>query len=164
MNELSARLLSVIDSAEPKLRQVAESESTKPILSGGWSRKEVIGHLIDSASSNHQRFVRAALQDSLDFPGYDQDGSVRIQAPQQADWPMLVSLWASYNRYLAHVIARLPDSKLDTPCRIGSGQAVTLGFLATDYLTHLVHHLGQIGVASPAWGFGRSRAPSGFRN
>ena len=150
MNELSARLLSVIDSAEPKLRQVVELESTKPILPGGWSRKEVIGHLIDSASNNHQRFVRAALQDSLDFPGYDQDGCVRVQAPQQADWPMLISLWASYNRYLAHVIARLPDSKLDTPCRIGSGQAVTLAFLATDYLTHLVHHLGQIGVASSA--------------
>jgi hypothetical protein len=69
---------------------------------------------------------------------------MRVQAPQEADWPLLVALWASYNRYLAHVIAHLPASKLETSCRIGSGKPVTLDFLARDYLTHLVHHLGQI--------------------
>jgi hypothetical protein len=115
-------------------------------LSGGWSRKQVIAHLIDSASNNHQRFVRASQQTSLDFPGYDQDGNMRVQAPQEADWSLLVSLWAAYNRYLAHVIAHLPASKLETPCCIGSGKPVTLDFLARDYLTHLVHHLGQIGA------------------
>jgi hypothetical protein len=147
MKELSAKLLGVVEAAEPRLREISELESTKPVLSGGWSRKEVIGHLIDSASNNHQRFVRAALQTSLDFPAYDQGGCVRVQAPQQAGWPLLVWLWAAYNRYLAHVIAHLPTSKLDTVCRIGSGEAVTLGFLATDYLGHLLHHLRQIGVA-----------------
>lgn len=147
MNELSDTLLSVIETAEPKLRAISEPESTKRILPGGWSRKQVIGHLIDSASNNHQRFVRAALQTSLDFPGYDQDGNVRMQAPQQADWALLISLWADYNRYLAHIIARLPAPKLDTLCRIGSDDPVTLSFLTTDYLRHLLHHLRQIGVA-----------------
>jgi hypothetical protein len=147
MKELSQKLLGVIDAAEPKLRKTNAAESTKPVLAGGWSRKQVIGHLIDSASNNHQRFVRAALQASLDFPGYEQDGCVRVQAPQEADWELLVSLWAGYNRYLAHVIDRLPESKLGTPCRIGSGEAVTLDFLAKDYLRHLVHHLRQIGAA-----------------
>ena len=146
MKDLSEKLLSVIDSAEPRLREISALESTKPILSGGWSRRQVLVHLIDSASNNHQRFVRAALQPSLDFPGYDQDGNVRLQAPQEADWALLVSLWAAYNRYLAHVIARLPAAKLDTVCRIGTGESVTLGFLATDYLTHLLHHLRQIGL------------------
>lgn len=144
MKELSEKLLRMIESAEPGLRRVSDLESTRPILPGGWSRKEVIGHLIDSASNNHQRFVRAVLQISLDFPGYDQDGSVRVQAIQSADWSMLVALWVAYNRHLAHVIAHLPASKLDTPCRIGQGETVTLGFLATDYLSHLVHHLNQI--------------------
>lgn len=147
MKELSRKLLGVIDTAEPRLREVSGVESIKPILAGGWSRKQVIGHLIDSASNNHQRFVRGMLQASLDFPGYDQDGSVRVQAAQEADWEQLVSLWAAYNRYLAHVIAQLPESKLETPCRIGSGEAVTLGFLAKDYLTHLIHHLRQIAAA-----------------
>jgi DinB family protein len=150
MKELSEKLLSVIDTAEPRLRAISASESTIPLLSGGWSRKQVIAHLIDSASNNHQRFVRAALQTTLDFPGYDQDGNMRVQVPQEADWLLLVSLWAAYNRYLAHVIEHLPASKLDTPCRIGSGKPVTLDFLAKDYLTHLVHHLSQIGAADSA--------------
>ena len=146
MRELSEQLLRVVETAEPKLRKVSEPEGSRPIRPGGWSRKQVLGHLIDSASNNHQRFVRAALQPSLDFPRYDQDGNVGVQAPQEADWPLLVSLWAAYNRYLAHIIARLPAPKLETVCRIGSGEPVTLDFLANDYVTHLVHHLVQIGV------------------
>ena len=147
MKELSEKLLRVVEAAEPRLYEISDPESAKPILSGGWSHKQVIGHLIDSASNNHQRFVRAALQASLDFPAYDQEGSVRVQVVQEADWILLVALWAAYNRYLAHVIAHLPASKLETVCRIGRGEAVTLGFLAADYLTHLVHHLSQIGAA-----------------
>jgi len=150
MEELSEKLLSVIDDAELRLRKVPPDETTKPVLTGGWSRKQVLGHLIDSASNNHQRFVRAALQPSLEFPGYDQEGNVRIQVPQEADWLLLVSLWASYNRYLAHIIARLPASKLETICRIGDGEPHTLSFVATDYVTHMLHHLHQIGVADSA--------------
>jgi DinB superfamily len=146
MKELSESLLRVIEAAEPKLRAISEEESGTPILPGGWSRKQVIGHLIDSASNNHQRFVRAALQPSLEFPGYDQGGNVKVQAVQEAEWRLLVSVWAAYNRYLAHVIAHLPESQLETSCRIGAGEPVTLHFLATDYLTHMQHHLGQLGV------------------
>jgi hypothetical protein len=147
VKELSQRLVSVIEAAEPRLREISAAESAKPVLRGGWSRKQVIGHLIDSASNNHQRFVRAAQQESLEFPGYDQDGNMRLQVPQEADWGLLITLCAAYNRYLAHVIARLPADKLETVCRIGSGKPVTLRFIADDYLTHLLHHLSQIGVA-----------------
>ena len=147
MKELSERLLGWVSTAERRLREIGEQESMKPVLQGGWSRKQVIGHLIDSASNNHQRFVQAALQESLDFPAYDQDGNVRVQAIQEADWALLVTLWAAYNRHLAHVIVHLPGSKLETVCRISAGDAVTLGFLATDYVLHLVHHLQQIGAA-----------------
>jgi hypothetical protein len=147
MRELSEKLARTVQSAEEALRQVSESESCKPILKGGWSRKQVIGHLIDSASNNHQRFVRASLQGSLDFPGYDQDGCVQVQDVQSAPWPLLITLWTNYNLYLAHVIAHLPVPKLESPCRIGDHQPVTLMFLAEDYLRHLKHHLGQIGVA-----------------
>ncbi len=148
MKELSEKLLRTVESAVLVLRQVSDAESNRPILAGGWSRKQVVGHLIDSASNNHQRFVRAALQSSLAFPGYDQDGCVRVQGVVDAPWPMLVALWTDYNCYLAHVIAHLPGSKLETQCRIGSDEPVTLRFLAEDYLTHMLHHLGQIGAAS----------------
>jgi hypothetical protein len=147
MKELSEKLLSMIESAEPKLRAVAATESAKPVLMGGWSRKQVLAHLIDSASNNHQRFVRASLQASLEFPAYDQEGNIRVQEPQEADWLLLVSLWANYNRYLAHVIAHLSASKLETVCRIGSNPPVTLTFIAEDYVAHLLHHLRQIGAA-----------------
>jgi hypothetical protein len=148
MKELSDKLVRVVKAAEAVLLRVPEADCNKPVLAGGWSRKQVLGHLIDSASNNHQRFVRATLQMSLDFPGYDQDGCVRVQAVGEARWSLLVALWADYNRSLAHVIAHLPASKLKTPCRIGSHEPVTLKFLAEDYLRHLLHHLGQIGAAT----------------
>ncbi len=147
MKELSEQLLRIVETGEAKLREINDAEAANPVLPGGWSRKQVLGHLIDSASNNHQRFVRAALQPSLDFPRYDQNGNVRLQAPQEADWLLLVSLWSAYNRYLAHIISRLPVAKLETVCRIGSDEPVTLSFLANDYVTHLVHHLDQIGAA-----------------
>ena len=146
MKELSEKLVRTIQSAEGILRQVSEVESNTPVLKGGWSRKQVIGHLIDSASNNHQRFVRAALQGSLEFPHYDQDGCVRVQAVQSAPWPLLVTLWTNYNLYVAHIIAHLPQAQLEAQCRIGEDETVTLKFLAEDYLTHLLHHLNQIGA------------------
>src|SRR5689334_15940530 len=146
MQALSTKLLSIIYSTEPCLAAMTEAEVSVPLRPGAWSRKEILGHLIDSASNNHQRFVRASLQQSLEFPGYDQNGCVRVQAPNNADWNVLVSLWAAYNRYIAHVIARIPATKLETSCRIGSGDQVTLRFLAEDYVRHLVHHLEQIGI------------------
>jgi hypothetical protein len=149
MKALSEKLEQAVESALAVFLQVSEPESEKPALPGGWSRKQALGHLIDSASNNHQRFVRASLQGSLEFPGYDQDGCVMVQAVQEAPWPLLVALWADYNRYLVHVIAHLPDSKWEAACRIGSNEPVTLRFLAEDYLKHMLHHLGQIGAAAP---------------
>jgi DinB family protein len=146
VKELGAALLAAIDAAEPALRVVSAEESLVAVLPGGWSRRQLIGHLIDSAANNHLRFLRAALQGEVAMPGYDQAGNVRVQAVQEAEWLLLVSLWASYNRYLAHVIAHLPEERLEALCRIGGGEPVTLKFLAEDYLAHLRHHLGQIGL------------------
>jgi hypothetical protein len=144
MKALGAELARVVDAAEASLLEIGEGDSSRPMRPGGWSRKEVIGHLIDSASNNHQRFVRAALQGALEFPGYDQEGCVRVEAPQGMPWAGLVALWASYNRYLAHLVAHLPEDRLSAECRIGAGDPVTLEFLAKDYLRHLLHHLDQV--------------------
>ena len=148
MKTLSKKLLTLVDAATPVLELVDDSLSTEPMLAGGWSRKQLLGHLIDSASNNHQRFVRASLQEALNFPGYDQNGNVRAQHFQQAAWNQLVMLWSAYNRFLAHVIAHLPEKKLKTTCRIGADNPVTLEFLATDYVNHLSHHLSQMGIGA----------------
>jgi len=148
LEQVGDELAHIVDAAEIRLRQVSEEESGQPALPGGWSRKQVLGHLIDSASNNHQRFVRAALADALEFPNYDTPGSVRIQEVESGGWTMLVDLWASYNRYLAHVIRHLPAAKLEVVCRIGPNAPVSLRYLAEGYVQHLVHHLDQIGVAA----------------
>ncbi|MSO19985.1 MAG: DinB family protein [Acidobacteria bacterium] len=147
MREVSERLRRVIAEAEPKLRGTTEEDSGKAALKGGWSRKQVIGHLIDSAANNHQRFVRAALQGSYEGPGYAQDDWVSLQDYQGRKWAELLAFWSAYNRHLAHVIAQLPEDQAGAVCTIGAGEPHTLEWLATDYVDHLVGHLRQIGVA-----------------
>ncbi len=144
MDQLSHCLKDVVERASRELTGYSDSAAAKPIQSEGWSRKQVLGHLIDSASNNHQRFVRALLQDELTWPGYDQGGCVRAQRYQEARWEDLVDLWTSYNRFLAHVLAGVPESKLATVCHIGDSAPVTLEELAIDYLRHMEHHLEQI--------------------
>ena len=144
MRELSGQLKNVVERSSGEFASYTDAEVAKPIQSGGWSRKQVLGHLIDSASNNHQRFVRALLQDELTSPDYDQPGCVRVQRYQEAQWADLVAMWTSYNRFLAHVLAGIPEAKLKTVCRIGHYEPTTLEELAIDYLRHLEHHLAQI--------------------
>lgn len=133
----------MVEEARQALEKIAEPEAAAPALAGGWSRKQLLGHLIDSASNNHQRFVRALIQDELRWPNYDQEACVRVERFQEAPWADLVSLWAHYNRFLAHVIDGIPESKKSTPCHIGDNPAMTLQQLAEDYLVHMRHHLEQ---------------------
>jgi hypothetical protein len=144
MLQLSTRLKELIVRSERDFNGISEVDASVPVTEGGWSRKQILGHLIDSASNNHQRFVRAQLQDELRWPGYDQAGCVRVQRYQDARWADLLAFWAAYNRFLAHVLAAVPEAKRATPCWIGNNPAMTLEELAADYLTHLEHHLDQI--------------------
>jgi len=144
MREIAVELAGVVERAAPALRRIEDGDAGAAALSGGWSRKQVIGHLIDSASNNHQRFVRAALAGALVWPGYDQDGCVKVQAFQEAPWPMLVDAWEGMNRLLAHVLTHLPAAAASAPCRIGDHAAIPLAELAAQYVTHLRHHLDQL--------------------
>ena len=109
-----------------------------------WSPKEVLGHLIDSAANNHQRFVRGPETDALTFPGYDQNHWVQSQGYQQAEWPHLVTLWTHLNLHLADVIDRVPPAKYSVPCAIGDSDPVPLESVIVGYLSHLKHHVAQI--------------------
>jgi hypothetical protein len=110
----------------------------------GWSKKEILGHLIDSAANNHQRFVRAAYNAAASFPTYDQNAWVRIQQYHASEWAGLVTLWSAFNRHLSDVIERIPEEAKSSPCNVGKEEPVTLEFVVRDYLRHLRHHVSQI--------------------
>ena len=140
----SSRLLAIVEREAGRLRSLPAAETARRPAAGKWCRREILGHLLDSALNNHQRFVRAQLADSLDIGGYAQDDWVRVQGYAETDWGALVTLWEGMNRRLAEVMARIPAASLPTPIRIGGKPAVTLEFVVADYLRHVEHHLGQI--------------------
>jgi len=135
---------SVLDVAPGRLALIPEAESARVPAPAKWSKKQILGHLIDSASNNHQRFVRAQLDSPLHFPAYAQEFWVSAQNYQAESWCDLIDCWTSYNRHLLHVMAHIPADRLANRCVIGEGSPVTLEFLAEDYVRHLEHHLRQI--------------------
>jgi hypothetical protein len=153
--ELAEKLRAIIAREEPRLRAIAPDAAHRPPRPGKWSPAEVIGHLIDSASNNHQRFVRTQLQDAYESQGYAQEAWVKTQGYAEEPWADLIELWAAANRHLAHVVARMPAAALTHACTIVSpdgkaNPAMSLEALVTDYLRHLEHHMAQIGAADAA--------------
>ncbi len=154
---LAEELRATIEQATDALLRISAAQATVRPAPGKWSPIEVIGHLVDSASNNHQRFVRAQFSDELVFPGYAQDEWVHIQRYQAANWPNLVALWRTFNLHLAWVIASTPDDVAQCPRtrhnlhQIGwqtvpEDQPTTLAYFMRDYVDHLKHHLRQLGI------------------
>src|SRR5258705_13268704 len=106
MNQMPAaleRLRLAVRTLPGVLSRICEAESEQRPSPERWTRKEVVGHLIDSASNNHQRFVRGQIASGQDFPGYEQEQWVRIQCYQGARWANLIDLWRAYNPHILHV-------------------------------------------------------------
>jgi hypothetical protein len=157
-------LRSAVELCAPLLLALSDADSARRPAPGKWSPREVIGHLIDSASHNHQRFVRAQLQDDLVFTGYDQDVWVGAQQYHEAPWAELVTLWRTYNLHLARVMAATPLSARTRPRArhnldeiawrpVAREESTTLDYFMGDYVDHLNHHLRQIlgpGPVQPA--------------
>lgn len=137
-------LVTVVDSTFERLVAVEASAAAAKPAPDKWSIQEIIGHLIDSAANNHQRFVRAQYGDPLVLPGYAQDFWVEVQGYSESPWPELAEYWRLYNRHLAHVMKRVPEEALEVECRIGPYDPAPLGFVIEDYVAHLKHHVAQI--------------------
>jgi hypothetical protein len=144
MQKALKELESLLNIAVPRLRALSEAESSSVPAPGKWSKKEILGHLIDSAGNNHQRFVRAQLSSEIRLPEYQQDEWVRSQSYQTESWENLVQLWRSFNLHLLHVGTLIPGERLSSMCFIGTNEPVTLEFLFIDYVRHVKHHLQQI--------------------
>jgi nitroreductase len=111
-----------------------------------WSPKQELGHLIDSAANNHQRVVRAQLEDNLALPDYDGDRWVEIHDYQHREWTELIALWRAGNSQLLCTAESAPDSSWDHRLTIGGAEPVTLRFVLDDYIFHMSNHLRHIGV------------------
>jgi hypothetical protein len=144
MNNSLKEFEAILSMATPRLLSISESDSSVRPSAGKWSKKEILGHLIDSASNNHQRFVRGQLSSEIKLPEYEQENWVRAQGYQTESWESLIALWKAYNFHLLHVAAAIPADRLSSLCFIGDNEPVTLEFLVTDYVRHLKHHIQQI--------------------
>ena len=124
-----------------RLQAVPVATAALPYRAGGWTRKETLGHLIDSAINNHVRFAGAATNPSLSMLfGYEQNGWVDVHGYRDMEWAELVAHWRMQNEPLARVIPHLPLTQV-----LRAGDTTwTLAEWASDYLVHLRHHVDQI--------------------
>lgn len=135
----SSPLLAILAEWHPRLCAISTQEA-EVVVGSKWTRKEFLGHLLDSALNNHQRFVRLQQGDLADFPGYEQEFWVEAGAYRGCDWNELVSLWHLFNRQLAGVIGHIPPGAERNQWK-GHGD---LRFLVQDYTAHLLHHLHRM--------------------
>jgi hypothetical protein len=138
-----------------RLESMNDEAAARRPAPGKWSPKEIVGHLIDSASNNHGRFVRAQQNIDMVFEPYDQDFWVMSQGYQDRRWTDLISLWRELNLHIASVVESIPQEILSRQRtvhnldRVGwktvpRSEPVTLEYFIRDYLGHMKHHLAQI--------------------
>ena len=149
---LATLLRETIDRELPHLLALEETTAnTNDGRPGSWTRKEELGHLIDSATNNHMRFVLAAVDGEFRGMGYAQDKWVAAHGYSELDWRFLVDLWHRFNIFLIEVVKRIPEDQMQNRCVIGWG-VQTLQFVIEDYVLHMQHHLDHVlarGVITP---------------
>ncbi len=143
-HHLAHTLQETVDREAVLLRAIAEPDASVKPSPTVWSKKEELGHLIDSAANNHVRFVRAALELEFRGPGYQQDGWVSLHGYHEMPWADIIDFWQRYNHFLVGLVERIPDDRLPARCVVGDSVPVTLQFLIEDYTLHMQHHLDHI--------------------
>ena len=143
MEDVAEELKSVLKAVE-NLRKIDEATASARPAPGKWSKKEILGHLIDSAANNHQRFIRLQLGARLELPGYSQDDWVRLGRYQNQPWARIIDLWLIYNTHLAEIIRGVDPKTLRNVWRAPDGKDVDLEFIMRDYVAHMRHHLEQV--------------------
>ena len=143
MNGIVLQLTEIIDEFQAKRLQSIDWD-TRP-LPDKWSNKEIVGHLIDSAVINLQRFIRCTYEENFRLI-YDQEAWVAVQHYQESDIDDIIDLWTLINKQIVKVLTNYPLNRLGARCDNSklepNLQPVT--WLANDYLDHLRHHINQI--------------------
>lgn len=139
INKLN-HLINIIPSL---LEKIPDEEFRKKSTPEKWSKLEILGHLIDSAANNHQRFIRIQYEDNpVIF--YDQTEWNKLSCYNNADIPSLIRLWHSYNMHLLVIIKNISENNLERTGTSGNGEQHTLEWYIQDYVKHMEHHLRQI--------------------
>jgi len=115
-----------------------------PWRTGGWTRKQILGHLLDSAANNRQRFVRAAIDGAYAGPTYAQDAWVNMHGYAHHSWKTLVQWWKVEHDILLALVERIPEERMTAMCTVGNDAPVTLRYLIEDYTRHQSHHFDQL--------------------
>ncbi len=144
MQAIAQSLHQTLDEVLPLLRKISDVEASLKPMPDKWSKKEIVGHLIDSACNNQQKFVRMMAQPHLDFVGYAQDFWVSEQHYNDTPWSELVTFWYAYNQHIAHIIASVNSDFLENTITINGVGLFKLSFIMQDYPEHLKHHLKAI--------------------
>ena len=130
---------------EQYLKNADEVQLRQPYAAGKWSRKEIIGHLIDSALNNLQRFTEIhGLPQPYVYREYRQDELVAINRYHDMDTTELIQLWLSLNRQILRVMASVTAQQLEQQVLMTDGTKTNLRYLMQDYPHHLAHHLKQV--------------------
>ncbi|HSW56277.1 MAG TPA: DinB family protein [Ignavibacteriaceae bacterium] len=143
------RLQQHINLAPSEFLRYPEAELRRKPAPNKWSKKELLGHLIDSAANNHHRFVKIQFLPSPFFvEGYAQNDWVSIQNYNEKDTEQLVNLWKVYNEHILFIMQNTPEENLKIKIKVEDPfeNADTLFFLMKDYVDHMDHHLKQIFV------------------
>lgn len=145
-SNITTEISQLIDTWENKLRNLSDNTISDKRNKQNRTIKQILGHLIDSASNNHQRMVRLQYNTELTFPDYTQDNDtwIAIQDYQNADWPNLIQFWKFYNLHMIHVIKNIDHAKLDHCWHDYEGTRITLNEMIGGYLFHLNLHLDEI--------------------
>lgn len=143
---ITNKLQSRLEAWEPRFQQLSNSIISQHRNGQNRTIKQILGHLIDSASNNHQRFIRLQYSSCLLFPDYRQDNDlwIALQDYQNADWNTIVQLWKFYNLHLIQVIKSVDSSKLNNVWYDFEGTKVSLQEMIEGYLPHLDLHLDEI--------------------
>ncbi|WP_058303113.1 DinB family protein [Gorillibacterium timonense] len=140
-----------IRSSFTRLLELSEEEFAKKERPEKWSKKEILGHLCDSAANNHYRFVRAAIsKEPIKIESYQQNEWVALHGYQTFyTGSELVALWQQANKQILCVLKTLTDEQYGNPLYLADGSSATLEWLVDDYLQHLMHHMNQIFPDTP---------------
>lgn len=141
---LSKELWEVVEATVQKLLFFTDEEAGAKRLPSKWSKKEILGHLTDSAVNNYTRFVRAQHAEYVELPGYNQDFWVDVRGYQRMNWEEVIEIWRVQNLHIVRILPLIPAKALAHICVIGPNAPVSLQYIAEDYLRHLNHHLNQI--------------------